>query len=104
MQMIFYRNLQVTMMLSPSFLLVILLHVLVDVSFSSPDMGRALGHDSNCELSPSALKWGSAGYDRRLKLLGVSTVAGNQTVDKVTLNALGVLTAAGLRDIRELSA
>ena len=72
--------------------------------FSSQDMGRALGHDSNCELSPSALKWCSAGYDRRLKLLGVSTVAGNQTVDKVTLNALGVLTAAGLRDIRELCA
>ncbi|CAK0787850.1 hypothetical protein CVIRNUC_011072 [Coccomyxa viridis] len=40
-----------------------------------------------------------AGYDRRLKLIGVSTVAGNQTVEKVTLNALGVLTAAGLRDI-----
>ena len=31
-------------------------------------------------------------------------MAGNQTVDKVTLNALGVLTAAGLRDTRELSA
>ena len=31
-------------------------------------------------------------------------MAGNQTVEKVTLNALGVLTAAGLRDIRELSA
>ena len=43
----------------------------------------------------------SAGYDSRLRLLGVSTVAGNQTVEKVTLNALGLLTAAGLHDIRE---
>ena len=31
MQMILYRNLQVTMMPSPSFLLVTLLHVLVDI-------------------------------------------------------------------------
>ena len=37
-----------------------------------------------------------AGFDDRLNLLGVSTVAGNQTVEKVTLNALGTLTAAGL--------
>ena len=74
-------------------------------SFSSfQDMDRVVRHYSICESSPSALKWGLAGYDRRLKLLGVSTVAGNQTVDKVTLNALGVLTATGLRDIRELSA
>lgn len=43
----------------------------------------------------------SAGYDSRLRLLGVSTVAGNQTVERVTLNALGLLTAAGLHDIRE---
>ena len=74
------------------------------ISFSSQDMGRTLGHDSTCESSLSALNWGSAGYDRRLKLLGVSTVAGNQTVDKVTLNALGVVTAAGLRDTREIPA
>ncbi|CAL5224804.1 g7549 [Coccomyxa viridis] len=40
-----------------------------------------------------------AGYDSRLRLLGVSTVAGNQTVEKVTLNALGLLTAAGLHSI-----
>ncbi len=44
-----------------------------------------------------------AGYDNRLRLLGVSTVAGNQTVEKVTLNALGLLTAAGLHSIRESS-
>lgn len=37
-----------------------------------------------------------AGFHSRLNLLGVSTVAGNQTVEKVTLNALGTLTAAGL--------
>ena len=41
----------------------------------------------------------SEGYHSGLKLLGVSTVAGNQTVEKVTLNALGVLTAAGLSGI-----
>lgn len=33
----------------------------------------------------------------------MSTVVGNQTVEKVTLNALGMLTAAGLHDIREPS-
>ena len=44
-----------------------------------------------------------AGYDNRLRLLGVSTVAGNQTVGKVTLNALGLLTAAGLHSTRESS-
>ena len=41
----------------------------------------------------------SAGHNSKLRLLGISTVAGNQTVDKVTLNALGVVDAAGLQHI-----
>lgn len=40
-----------------------------------------------------------AGHNSRLRLLGISTVAGNQTVDKVTINALGVTDAAGLQRI-----
>ena len=40
-----------------------------------------------------------AGHHSGLKLLGLSTVAGNQTVEKVTANALGVLSAAGLSSI-----
>ncbi|KAG1670981.1 hypothetical protein FOA52_014370 [Chlamydomonas sp. UWO 241] len=40
-----------------------------------------------------------AGHDPRLELLGISTVAGNQTVEKVTQNALDVLAAAGLHGI-----
>lgn len=40
-----------------------------------------------------------AGHNSKLRLLGISTVAGNQTVDKVTLNALGVVAAAGLQHI-----
>ena len=40
-----------------------------------------------------------AGYDPRLRLLGISTVAGNQTIEKVTDNALRVLAAAGLSNI-----
>jgi inosine-uridine nucleoside N-ribohydrolase len=35
-----------------------------------------------------------------LELLGVTTVAGNQTLDKVTTNALRVLELAGRRDVR----
>lgn len=37
--------------------------------------------------------------DPRLRLLGVSTVAGNQTLDKTTRNALRILAAAGVTDI-----
>ncbi|KAI3436772.1 hypothetical protein D9Q98_006184 [Chlorella vulgaris] len=40
-----------------------------------------------------------AGHSPGLTLLGVSTVAGNQTVEKVTANALSVLAAAGLQHI-----
>ena len=39
------------------------------------------------------------GYDEMLNLLGVSSVAGNQIVEKVTLNALGTLTASGLSSV-----
>ena len=91
------------MMLSPSSLLVTLLHARVDIFLSSGHEfnNSCPGRFGNFVQVLSALNSLSAGYDRRLKLLGVSTVAGNQTVEKVTLNALGVLTAAGLRDIRE---
>lgn len=40
-----------------------------------------------------------AGHNSKLRLLGISTVAGNQTVEKVTVNALGVVDAAGLHHI-----
>jgi inosine-uridine nucleoside N-ribohydrolase len=40
-----------------------------------------------------------AGYDPRVELLGVSTVAGNQTCNKTTHNAVKVLAAAGLGHI-----
>lgn len=43
----------------------------------------------------------SAGHNSKLRLLGISTVAGNQTVEKVTVNALGVVDAAGLQHISE---
>lgn len=37
--------------------------------------------------------------DPRLRLLGVTTVAGNQTLDKTTLNALRILALAGATDV-----
>lgn len=40
-----------------------------------------------------------AGYHPSVQLLGVSTVAGNQAVEKVTDNALRVLAAAGLERV-----
>lgn len=45
----------------------------------------------------------STGYDEVLNLLGVSTVACNQVVEKVTLNALGTLTASGLSSVGAFS-
>ena len=39
-----------------------------------------------------------AGYNPKSELLGISTVAGNQTVEKVTDNALRVLHAAGMEE------
>ena len=47
-----------------------------------------------CPLPPSCLT--NAGHHPHVELLGVSTVAGNQTVEKTTENALRVLAAAGL--------
>ena len=44
------------------------------------------------------------GFSPKLRLLGISTVAGNQTVAKVTQNALQFLEAAGLDIGRHLSA
>ena len=44
------------------------------------------------------------GHNRKLRLLGVSTIAGNQTVEKVTVNALGVVDAAGLQSISKSAA
>ena len=37
--------------------------------------------------------------DPRLRLLGVTTVAGNQTLDKTTRNALRILALAGVDDV-----
>ena len=45
-----------------------------------------------------------AGHNSKLRLLGISTVAGNQTVEKVTVNALGVVDAAGLQHISKSAA
>lgn len=45
-----------------------------------------------------------AGHNSKLRLLGISTVAGNQTVEKVTVNALGVVDAAGLQNISKSAA
>ena len=44
-----------------------------------------------------------AGFSAKLRLLGISTVAGNQTVEKVTHNALRFLEVAGLGHIGALS-
>ncbi|KAI8466212.1 MAG: putative tRNA synthetase [Monoraphidium minutum] len=40
-----------------------------------------------------------AAYDPRLQLLGISTVAGNQSVEKVTRNALDILEFAGVEGV-----
>jgi purine nucleosidase len=44
-----------------------------------------------------------SGYNPHVELLGVSTVAGNQTVDKTTENAAQILAAAGLGHIGALA-
>lgn len=43
------------------------------------------------------------GFNPKLRLLGISTVAANQTVEKVTNNALQFLEAAGLAKVGEHS-
>lgn len=53
---------------------------------------------------PSTTVLTCAGHNRKLRLLGISTVAGNQTVEKVTVNALGVVDAAGLQRISKSAA
>eukprot|EP00937_MAST-01D_sp_MAST-1D-sp2_P003578 g3578.t1 len=45
-----------------------------------------------------------AGHDHRVRLLGISTVSGNQSVAKTTLNAAKVLVAAGLADAVRVTA
>ena len=40
-----------------------------------------------------------AGYNPKINLLGISTVAGNQVINKVTQNALSILELAGLNHI-----
>jgi purine nucleosidase/pyrimidine-specific ribonucleoside hydrolase len=50
------------------------------------------GHDDALALLLAA-------GDPRVRLLGVTTVAGNQTLDKTTRNALRVLALAGVRDV-----
>ena len=41
-----------------------------------------------------------AGHSSSIDLLGISTVAGNQSVDKTTLNAAKVLAVSGIRNIK----
>ena len=50
------------------------------------------GHDDALALLLAA-------GDSRLRLLGVTTVAGNQTLDKTTRNALRILALAGVTDV-----
>ncbi|MET0414565.1 MAG: nucleoside hydrolase [Actinoplanes sp.] len=50
------------------------------------------GHDDALALLLAA-------GDPRLRLLGVTTVAGNQTLDKTTTNALRILALAGIDDV-----
>jgi purine nucleosidase len=50
------------------------------------------GHDDALALLLAA-------GDPRLRLLGVTTVAGNQTLDKTTRNALRILSLAGVTDV-----
>jgi len=50
------------------------------------------GHDDALALLLAA-------GDPRLRLLGVTTVAGNQTLDKTTRNALRILAVAGVADV-----
>jgi purine nucleosidase/pyrimidine-specific ribonucleoside hydrolase len=50
------------------------------------------GHDDALALLLAA-------GDARLRLLGVTTVAGNQTLDKTTRNALRILALAGVTDV-----
>lgn len=59
----------------------------------------------NCHIRPIlAAAHFCAGHNSKLRLLGISTVAGNQTVEKVTVNALGVVDAAGLQHISKSAA
>jgi purine nucleosidase/pyrimidine-specific ribonucleoside hydrolase len=50
------------------------------------------GHDDALALLLAA-------GDSRLRLLGVTTVAGNQTLDRTTRNALRILALAGVTDV-----
>lgn len=50
------------------------------------------GHDDAVAMM---LAWGNP----TIELLGVSTVGGNQTLDKVTRNALSVATVIGMHDV-----
>lgn len=45
-----------------------------------------------------------AGYNPAVKLLGISTVASNQVVEKTTRNALDVLDLCGLEHVGRLAA
>ena len=40
-----------------------------------------------------------AGHSKKINLLGISTVAGNQTVERTTLNALRISSISGMEDI-----
>lgn len=47
------------------------------------------GHDDSFAIILAA-------YSSRIKLIGISTVAGNQTIEKTTDNALSVMNIVGL--------
>jgi len=50
------------------------------------------GHDDACAIM-------LAGHNSKIDLLGISTVMGNQTLEKTTANALKIISLAGLRHI-----
>jgi purine nucleosidase/pyrimidine-specific ribonucleoside hydrolase len=65
-------------------------------------MGETAAHPVIVDCDPGhddALALLLAAGDSRLRLLGVTTVAGNQTLDKTTRNALRILALAGVADV-----
>jgi purine nucleosidase/pyrimidine-specific ribonucleoside hydrolase len=65
-------------------------------------MGESAAHPVIIDCDPGhddALALLLAAGDPRLRLLGVTTVAGNQTLDKTTRNALRVLALAGVTGV-----
>ena len=61
-----------------------------------PCRQRNAQHSCITSLAWHCLVQHIAGHHPQLRLLGISTVAGNQTVDKTTANAVSMAAAAGL--------